>query len=178
MKPYFHICPPEPLHGGCQTLSGPLSQKSGMAGRPTARQRSCRPPILTEIQLLNMKMGRNVRQHESRRFIQHSNLESINNRGGKRQNGNKSLPHKSYLPKGLTQNNHGFQCSLAQIKNRYPLSGLLCVKTAKTLNGWISRLALTAPTIRTYNFIINCDRDSCYPTDVMPEIISIHTDDR
>ena len=67
-------------------------------------------------------------------------------RGGKRQNGNKSLSHKTYLPKGLTQNNQRFQCSLAQIKNRYPLSGLLCVKTVKTLNGWISRLALTAPT--------------------------------
>ena len=37
----------------------------------------------------------------------------------KRQNVNKSLPYKTYLPKDLTQNNHGFQCSLAQIKNRY-----------------------------------------------------------
>ena len=42
----------------------------------------------------------------------------------KRQNGNKSLPCKAYFPDGLTQNDHGFRCSLAQIKNRYPLSGL------------------------------------------------------
>ena len=68
-------------------------------------------------------------------------------RGVKRQNGNKSLPYKTYLPKGLTQNNHGFQCSLAQIKNFYPLSGLFRKKTVKTLYGWISCLALTAPTI-------------------------------
>ena len=53
-------------------------------------------------------------------------------RGIKRQNRNISLPHKTYLPKGLNQNNHGFQCSLAQIKNRYTLSGLFREKTVKT----------------------------------------------
>ena len=37
-------------------------------------------------------------------------------RGVKRQNGNESLPNKTYLPKGLTQNNHGIQYSLVQIK--------------------------------------------------------------
>ena len=71
---------------------------------------------------------------------------AISSRGVKRQNGNKSLPYETYLPKDLTQNNHGLQCSLAQIKNRYPLSGLFREKTVKTLNGWISCLALTAPT--------------------------------
>ena len=40
----------------------------------------------------------------------------------------------------------GFQCSLGQIKNRYPLSGLFREKTVKTLYEWISCLALTAPT--------------------------------
>ena len=67
-------------------------------------------------------------------------------RGVKRQNGNKSLPYKTYFPRGSTQNNHGFQCSLAQIKSRYPLSGLFREKTVKTLHGWISWSALTAPT--------------------------------
>ena len=52
-------------------------------------------------------------------------------RGVKRQIGSKSLPYKTYLPKGLTQNNHGFQCSLAQIKNGYPLSGLFREKTVE-----------------------------------------------
>ena len=73
--------------------------------------------------------------------------QSSNSRGVKRQNGNKSLPSKTYLPTGLTQNNHRFQCSLAQIKNRYPLSGLFREKIVKTLNGWISCLALTAPSM-------------------------------
>ena len=52
-------------------------------------------------------------------------------------------PLKHICPKGLTQNNHRFQCSLTQIKNRYPLSGLFRKKTVKFLNGWISCLALT-----------------------------------
>ena len=67
-------------------------------------------------------------------------------RGDKRQNGNKSLPYKTYLPKGLTKNNHVFQCSLVQIKNRYPLSGFFCEKAVETPYGWISCLALTVPT--------------------------------
>ena len=70
-------------------------------------------------------------------------------RGVKRQIVNKSLPSKTYFPKGLTQNNHGFQCSLAQTKNRYPLSGLFREKTVKNLHGWTSCLALTAPTLRS-----------------------------
>ena len=34
------------------------------------------------------------------------------------------MPYKTYLSKGLTQDNynHGFKCSLAKIKNRYPLA--------------------------------------------------------
>ena len=58
--------------------------------------------------------------------------------------------YKTYLPKGLTQNNHGFQLSLAQIKkiatSTRCRSGLFRKKTVKTFNGWISCLALTAPT--------------------------------
>ena len=68
-------------------------------------------------------------------------------RGVKCHNGNKSLPYKTCLRKGLFLNNDGFQCSLDQIKNRYPLSGLFREKTVKTLYKWISCLALTAPTI-------------------------------
>ena len=45
------------------------------------------------------------------------------NRGVKRQDGNKSLPYKTYLSKGLTQNNHGFQWSLAQNKKSLPAVG-------------------------------------------------------
>ena len=41
---------------------------------------------------------------------------------------------------------NGFQCSLAQMKNRYPLSGLCREKTVKTLYEWTSCLTLTAPT--------------------------------
>ena len=72
---------------------------------------------------------------------------SHSSRGVKRQNGNKSLPYNTYLPTDLARNYHGFQCSLAQIKNRYQLSGLFCEKTVETLYGWISCLALTAPTV-------------------------------
>ena len=48
------------------------------------------------------------------------------------------FPFKTYLPKGLTQNDrgprdHGFRCSLAQIKNRYPLSGLFARKLSNSL---------------------------------------------
>ena len=43
-------------------------------------------------------------------------------------------------------NNHGLHLSLAQIKNRYPLSGLSREKTVSTVYRWISCLALTAPT--------------------------------
>ena len=71
---------------------------------------------------------------------------TANSRGVKRHNGNKSLPYKTYLRKGLFLNNDGFQCSLGQIKNRYSLSGLFREKTVKTLYEWISCLALTAPT--------------------------------
>ena len=53
-------------------------------------------------------------------------------RGVKRQTGNKSSPYETYFPTGLAQNNHVFQCSLAQIKNLYPLSGLVREKTVKT----------------------------------------------
>ena len=48
-------------------------------------------------------------------------------RGVQRHNGigNKSLPYKTYLPNGLTQNNHRFQCSLAQIKIATRCQGFL-----------------------------------------------------
>ena len=46
----------------------------------------------------------------------------------------------------LDQHNYGFQCSLAQIKNRYQLSGLGREITVKTLYRWISCLALNAST--------------------------------
>ena len=55
-------------------------------------------------------------------------LHDQNSRGVKRQNGNTSLPSKTYFPKALTQNIHGFQYSFAEIKNRYPLSGLKFVR--------------------------------------------------
>ena len=64
-----------------------------------------------------------------------NSCQTSSSRGVKRQNGNKSMPYKTYLPRGLTQNNHGFQCSLAQIKNRYPLSELFGKKSVKTFNG-------------------------------------------
>ena len=44
--------------------------------------------------------------------------------------------------KGLTQNNHGFQCSLAQTKIAPRCQGFFCEKIFKTLNVWISCLAL------------------------------------
>ena len=77
----------------------------------------------------------------------HATCKDETNRGVKRQYGNsRPLPYKAYLLKGFTQNNYGFQCSLAQIKNRYPLSALFRETSVKTLNEWISCVALTAPT--------------------------------
>ena len=89
-------------------------------------------PKAGEPEALDTKTGikRKAEEQPRSKAVEGTNF-PVDSRGVKRQNGNKSLPYKTYFPKGLTQNNHGFQCSLAQIKNRYPLSGLFARKWSK-----------------------------------------------